>query len=212
MKYLSSCKLYGILDLSYVDEDKVESVVQEMLISGIDVLQVRAKNYDIKKLTEIAHKCQILTRLGNIPLIVNDHPNIAKIICAQGVHIGQDDMPVDEARKILGEKSIIGKSTHSIEQVQKALSEDVDYIAYGPLFATNTKPDYKPVGLSDIQRVHQLVNGRVPVFCIGGITTDNLDEVCIAGAIRVVIVSGILQADSPALYIKNVKKVLHDNI
>jgi thiamine-phosphate pyrophosphorylase len=111
---------------------------------------------------------------------------------ADGVHVGQDDLPVTRVREVVGPEAIVGLSTHSLDQATAAVALKPDYIGFGPLFATPTKPDYVPVGLEDIREVHARVD--LPVFCIGGIKLENLETVLAAGARRVVIVSGILQA------------------
>jgi thiamine-phosphate pyrophosphorylase len=138
--------------------------------------------------------------------VINDHPEIARDIGAEGVHVGQDDLSVNEARRIIGGQCLVGKSTHSIMQATSATAEAPDYIGFGPLFATPTKPDYTPVGLSEIREVHTLV--RPPIFCIGGIKLENLAQVIAAGAERVVIVSGLLQAPDIAKYARAVRQLL----
>ncbi|HEX8490099.1 MAG TPA: thiamine phosphate synthase, partial [Chthoniobacterales bacterium] len=120
--------------------------------------------------------------------------------------VGQDDMPIAEARKVAGPSCMVGKSTHSLDQAIRAFYEGADYIGFGPIFATPTKPHYPPVGLHDIQKVHDAV--RIPIFCIGGIKLENLAGVMAAGARRVVIVSGLLQAPNPAEYARSVKQTL----
>jgi thiamine-phosphate pyrophosphorylase len=115
-------------------------------------------------------------------------------------------MPIAEARKIAGPNCMVGKSTHSVDQAIRAFYEGADYIGFGPLFATPTKPDYPPIGLSEIQKVHEAV--RIPIFCIGGIKLGNLPDVVAAGARRVVIVSGLLQAPDAAEYARSAKKLL----
>ncbi len=102
---------------------------------------------------------------------------------------------------------MVGKSTHSLDQAIRAFYEGADYIGFGPIFATPTKPDYPPIGLEEIQRVHEAV--RIPIFCIGGIKLDNLPEVMEAGARRVVIVSGLLQAKDIATYGRAAKELLN---
>ena len=149
-----------------------------------------------------AHKLE-----RGVPLIINDHPQIARNVRADGVHLGQDDLPIAEARKVVGPKCAVGKSTHSIDQAIRAFYEGADYIGFGPIFATPTKPGYPPIGLDDIAKVHELV--RIPIFCIGGIKLDNLAKVLEAGARRVVIVSGLLQAKDTAAYGRSVKELLN---
>jgi len=142
-----------------------------------------------------------------VPLIINDHPEIARVVSAEGVHVGQDDPAISEVREIAGPDRLVGKSTHSVDQAIRAFSEGADYIGFGPIFATPTKPDYPPVGLEEIRKVHDAVRG--PIFCIGGITLDNLPEVIAAGARRVVIVSGLLLANNIASYARSVKELLN---
>jgi len=118
------------------------------------------------------------------------------------VHVGQDDLSVTETRRIVGESCFVGKSTHSLAQATAALAEGADYIGFGPLFATGTKPDYVPVGLSEIEEVER--RAAVPVFCIGGINLERLPQVLSAGARRVVIVSALLLAVDVRAYVKEV--------
>jgi thiamine-phosphate pyrophosphorylase len=124
----------------------------------------------------------------------------------EGVHVGQDDDPIASVRQNTDRKILVGKSTHSVEQAFAAQREGADYIGFGPIFATPTKPGYPPIGLADIRRVHEEV--KIPIFCIGGIKTDNLAQVIRAGASRVVIVSGLLQADNVADYARTAKHLL----
>lgn len=203
---LSSCRLYGILDLSYVDIRESEKTAEAMIAGGVDLIQLRAKDHASAQIAEIAADLHRITAGRGVPLIINDHPEIARLVGAEGVHLGQDDMPIAEARKIVGPNCMVGKSTHSLDQAIRAFYEGADYIGFGPIFATPTKPDYPPVGLNDIQKVHDAV--RIPIFCIGGIKLDNLPEVMEAGARRVVIVSGLLQAPDAAEYARSAKKLL----
>jgi thiamine-phosphate pyrophosphorylase len=143
-------------------------------------------------------------------LIINDHSEIAASVRAEGVHLGQDDMSIAEARTIVGPGCAIGKSTHSLDQAIRAFYEGADYIGFGPLFATPTKPNYSPIGLTEIAKVHEAV--RIPVFCIGGIKLDNLPKVIEAGARRVVIVSGLLQAEDPIGYARDARELLRSKI
>ena len=125
----------------------------------------------------------------------------------EGVHVGQDDDPIAVVREKAGRNVIVGKSTHTLAQAIAAQSEGADYIGFGPIFATPTKPDYKPIGLADIKRVH--VDVTLPIFCIGGIKIDNLDQVIAAGARRAVIVSGLLQAEDVAEYARTAKRLFN---
>jgi thiamine-phosphate pyrophosphorylase len=201
---LSRCRLYGILDLGYVDSSEIAGVAEQMIDGGVDIIQLRAKALRSAEIWQIA---AALHDIGHFPLVINDHPEIARSVQAEGVHLGQDDLPIAEARAIAGPNCLVGKSTHSVDQAIRAFYEGADYIGFGPIFATPTKPDYAPVGLEDIRKVHDAV--RIPIFCIGGIKLENLPEVIGAGARRVVIVSGLLLANDIALYARSAKELLN---
>lgn len=203
---LSGCRLYGIVDLSYISAADVNRVAKLMIDGGVDIVQVRAKQQRIEEIAAIAAELHQITRHRGVPLVINDHPVVAREIEAEGVHVGQDDLSVDEARELAGGHCFVGKSTHSVEQAVRAAEEGADYIGFGPLFATPTKPDYTPIGVDDIREAHARV--QIPIFCIGGIKLNNLPSVLAAGARRVVIVSGLLLADDVAEYARSAKDLL----
>lgn len=203
---LSRSRLYGILDLSYVEMVDCAKMAEALIAGGVDLIQLRAKELASAHIAQLGADLHRLTAERGVPLIINDHPEVARVVSAEGVHLGQDDMPIAEAREIAGANCMVGKSTHSVDQAIRAFYEGADYIGFGPIFATPTKPDYPPVGLDDIQKVHDAV--RIPIFCIGGIKLDNLPDVLAAGARRVVIVSGLLQARDAAEYARSAKKTL----
>lgn len=191
-------RLYGILDLGYVNTSDCERTTHSMLEGGVQILQLRAKNFPKELVPALARQIAPICRAHKVPFIINDYPDLVAECEADGVHVGQDDVPVAEARRIAGPNKIVGLSTHSLEQAVAAKSHAPDYIGFGPLFATATKPDYRPIGIEDISEAHRLV--ELPLFCIGGIKRENLPTVVAAGARRVVIVSGILQAADPTNY------------
>jgi thiamine-phosphate pyrophosphorylase len=203
---LSRSRLYGILDLGYVEVSDARRMAEALVAGGVDLLQLRAKNQSVAEIEKLALELRSVTAERRVPLIINDHPQVARNAGAEGVHVGQDDLPVADARKIAGPNCAVGKSTHSLDQATRAFYEGADYIGFGPIFATPTKPDYPAIGLEDIARVHESV--RIPIFCIGGIKLDNLAKVIEAGARRVVIVSGLLQASDPAEYARSAKQML----
>ena len=195
---LREARLYGIVDLGYIAADETERVTRLMLDGGVQVLQLRAKNASAAEVAALARKLAPLCQAARVPFILNDHPALVAETGADGAHVGQDDLSVAEARALAGPGKLIGKSTHSLAQAAAAQAESPDYIGFGPLFATPTKPDYTPIGIQDITAVHAQV--PLPIFCIGGIKRENLTEVLASGARRVVIVSGILQAPDIAGY------------
>ena len=189
---LQQARLYGILDLGYVAPERLVTVGRAMIEGGVDIIQLRAKGKDEVEVAKLARQIQPIFGGSGALFIINDHPLAALEVGADGVHIGQDDGLVPEVRARIAPDQLVGKSSHSVEQAVSAEGEGADYIGVGPLFATPTKPDYTPVGLSLIGEVNAKVT--IPRFCIGGIKRENLDSVIAAGADRVVVVSGILQA------------------
>ncbi len=192
MSALADARLYGIVDLGYVSADAAPFAAEKLLEGGTDILQLRAKDLPKSIVAGLAEEIHAMTASLGVPLILNDYPDLLRDVPAEGAHVGQDDLSVAEARAAAGRPVLIGKSTHSHAQARAAAEEGADYIGFGPLFATPTKPGRPAIGLGDIARVHEEVS--VPVFCIGGIKQENLPEVIAAGARRVVIVSGWLQA------------------
>ena len=192
MRPLSECRLYGIIDLGYVERRDAARIAEQMIDGGVDLIQLRGKNNSISELVDLSAELHELTAKSSTPLIVNDHAEIVKRVPVEGAHVGQDDDSIEVARQKAARAILIGKSTHSLEQARAAEGEGADYIGFGPIFATPTKPDYAPIGLEDIRRVHAEV--KLPIFCIGGINVDNLQSVIDAGAKRVVMVSALLKA------------------
>jgi thiamine-phosphate pyrophosphorylase len=198
--------LYAILDAAYLAGRDPALLAAQMVAGGVDLLQVRAKDAPDAAILAMARAALAACRPAGVPVIVNDRPDLAAAAGADGVHVGQDDLPVAEARRIVGPGRIVGKSTHSFEQAMATQAEDVDYFAVGPLFATPTKPTYVPVGLELVQRVAPFATK--PFFCIGGIKNDNAGLVLAAGGRRIVVVSGILQAPDIAAYCRALKALL----
>ena len=192
MKSLSDSRLYGIVDLGYVKPEHVVEMTAALVEGGVDILQLRAKGHSTETVTALGKLIHAVTHPAGVPLVINDHPQAAREVGSEGVHVGQDDEAVARARAIVGDRCFVGKSTHSPEQAAAAQAEGADYIGFGPLFATGTKPGYVPIGLEHIALVHASVT--VPIFCIGGVNSLRLDEVLAAGARRVVVVSAFLLA------------------
>ena len=193
MSGLGDARLYGIVDLGYVTADTAPVAAEKLLEGGVDILQIRGKDVPKSIVAGLAEEIHALTAPLGVPLILNDYPELLRDVPAEGAHVGQDDLSVAEARAAAGRPVLIGKSTHSLAQARAAAEEGADYIGFGPLFATPTKPGRPAIGLEDIRTAYADVD--VPVFCIGGITNENLPEVLAAGAQRIVIVSGWLKAD-----------------
>jgi thiamine-phosphate pyrophosphorylase len=202
--------LYGIVDLNYVAPADVRRVTEQLLSGGIDLIQLRAKKCSKIQIVRWAEEMLEITRPTKVPLILNDYPDLLREVDADGCHVGQEDYGVAAARKIAGRTGarscIVGKSTHSVEQAIRALADGADYIGFGPLFATATKPTAKAIGLADIRAVHNQVT--IPIYCIGGVKLENLNDVLAAGAKRVCIVSDLLLAKDIAMQTRAVKQTL----
>ena len=181
------------------------AVVREMIAGGAAVVQYREK-HGAKSFRQMLAECMVirqLTRDSGVPFIVNDYVELAMMVDADGVHLGQDDLPVAAVRQRVGSK-IIGLSTHSPDQARAALAAGVDYIGVGPIFATQTKEDVcDPVGLDYLDDVLQ--NIPLPAVAIGGIKLHNIDQVITRGARTVCLVTEIVGADDIAGMVRRLK-------
>ena len=195
MKPLKECLLYGIVDTGYVPSERLAAMTRSLLQGGADIIQLRAKKSPPEEILSLGRELAPICRSAGVPFVLNDHPELVADCVADGAHIGQEDMSVAEARRLAGPRALIGKSTHSLEQALETAAERPDYLGFGPLFATPTKPNYTPVGTNLIREVHTRIG--LPIFCIGGIKHSNLSDVLEAGAMRVVIVSDLLTAEDP---------------
>ena len=184
-------KLYVITESAISKGRSNEFVVKEAIKGGAEIIQLREKQWDKNKVKEEAKKLLKICRENNVLFIVNDYVDAALEIGADGVHLGQLDMPISEARRICGNKLIIGLSTHSVEQAVKADKEDADYITIGPIFNTRAK-DYT-VGQGIIKRVLRKI--KKPLIAIGGINKDNINSILGQGAKSVAVISAVAGAE-----------------
>lgn len=191
----SSWQLYVIIDRAAVGGRDLAEVAAAAIRGGADVMQLRDKLASARQLLEDAARLLPLTRSAGIPLIINDRADIAGSLGADGVHLGQDDLPIAEARRIMGPSRLIGKSTHSLEQALAAERDGADYIGLGPIFPTPTKPDYGSVGPALIETVSSAVH--LPIVCIGGIDGTTLDPILEAGATCVAVVRAVCSSPDP---------------
>ncbi|MFC1809319.1 thiamine phosphate synthase [Candidatus Omnitrophota bacterium] len=192
-KRLQSFKLYAVTDIKKYDSAYVRKI-EAALRGGVDIVQLRSKYLSDNEFFRLGKKIKPVVDKYNKLFFVNDRPDMCKLLAADGVHIGQDDLPVDEIRSIIPKGRLVGKSTHSVAQAVATMKEDVDYIGFGPLFGTPTKPDYIPVGLKNINKVMKYAT--VPVVFIGGINHDNLEDVVYAGAKRIAVVRALFAQEN----------------
>ena len=194
MKHLN-LRLYLVTDEYCLPPGRnLFDAVEEALQAGVTLVQYREKNGPGKGMLEKARKLIALCHKYNVPLLVNDRLDIALLSGADGVHLGQDDIPVAEARRLAGEDFLIGATAHNVEEALAAEAAGVDYLGCGAVFATHTKKDTVPLGLDGLQAIRQAVH--IPIAGIAGITTENYQQVLGTGADGVAVVSGILGTDS----------------
>lgn len=204
---LEDKKLYLVTNSDkFESEDLFLDAVASALKGGVDILQLREKNMPANKIIELGKKVKLLCAEYGATFIVNDRVDIAYVLDADGVHLGQDDMDIESARKILGNNAIIGISTHAPAQAQKAVNDGADYIGMGPVFTTPTKPGRQSVGLEYVKWVSE--NIKIPAFAIGGIDLDNVQDVVNAGAKKIAVVRAIINSDNPEKAAQEFLKVL----
>lgn len=183
--------LYAIIDATYVALPDMERTASGILGAGAGVLQLRAKGRGAGPVLEASRVLKRVALEYGALFIVNDRVDLAVLSGADGAHLGQDDIPLSEARRLLGPDSVIGVSTHDATEARRAREEGADYISFGPIFATSTKKDAQsPRGVEYLREIRKTVT--LPIVAIGGITENNAAEVLSAGADSVAVISGIL--------------------
>jgi thiamine-phosphate pyrophosphorylase len=172
-------------------------LVRAFLDGGATLIQLRAKQLSSAAFLDMADAAVRLARPYEANIIVNDRADIAMMSAAAGVHVGQDDLPASAARRLLGEKAVVGLSTHNVAQIERALREPISYVAAGPVFGTRSKDTgYAAVGLELVSNAARLA-GELPVVAIGGITLENARSVIDAGATSVAVISDLLVGNDP---------------
>jgi len=198
---LPDCRLYTFVDTAYLNGRDVAFAAQQLCDGGSDIIQLRAKNSSPDEIRRMAEIILPITQRAGVPLVINDHLQIAQEIGAEFCHLGQEDFfdvgftHVSQL-KTQNSKLKIGLSTHAPAQAGRAVAAGADYVAIGPIYATGTKPTAKPVTLEYVRWA--AANVKVPWFAIGGIDLENLDEVLAAGATRICVVSAILNSTNLA--------------
>ncbi len=189
-------RLYAILDAAQVTPYSLTQVTEMLLESGVRLIQYRDKLANARQLFTASQEIgERVRKVGGI-FILNDRVDVARAAGADGVHLGQDDLPVRMARRILPSDKLIGISTHSPDQVRKADQEPIDYIAFGPIFATRSKERPDPeVGLAGLREARKIT--RKPLVAIGGITLENAGDVIANGADSVAVIHALLAAPDP---------------
>ena len=186
--------LYLVTDDSN-DEEKFLNTIEEGIKGGVSVVQIREKTAETLDFYNLALKVKKITSKYNVPLIINDRVDIAMAIDAEGVHVGQSDMPCDITRKLIGNDKILGVSAATISEAKKAEKDGADYIGTGAVFPTATKDDAPSITKKDLKEIVESIN--IPVVAIGGITLDNACELLDTGISGLSVVSAIMSAENP---------------
>lgn len=188
-------KLYLITDRSFLNGRDLKTCIEDALKGGATLVQIREKDTSTRDFFEVAKEIKEVTSKYNVPLIINDRIDIALAIDAEGVHLGQSDMPIAIAREILGKDKIIGISANNLEEAIEAQKNGADYLGLGPVFYTGTKKDIKePIGLTGLAEITKNIN--IPSVAIGGINKENAKPILDAGVDGISLISAILGSEN----------------
>ena len=187
----NALRLYLCTDRIYASVRPIEEIVEEAILGGVTMVQIREKNVSSREFYDVACAIRNVTKAYHIPLVINDRLDIALLTGADGLHIGQSDVPLSEVRKIVGNKCFIGVSAGNVEEAIIAQENGADYLGAGPVFPTNSKTDAQSaIGLAGLERICNAVH--IPVIGIGGINAQNAGEVMKTGASGVAVIQAIL--------------------
>ena len=199
-------KLYVILDAALITSPEGACALN-LAEAGVRLLQYRNKRAQTRQYLDSSRQLVELLMHRDVSLIVNDRPDVAFLAGAKGVHVGQEDLDVEQARRVAGPDKLVGVSTHNLEQFERAMASSADYIAVGPVYATSTKANPDPVvGVDFLRRIRPLTDK--PIVAIGGITPERAAAVIEAGADSVAVISGILSAPDPGQRVRQYIKTL----
>jgi thiamine-phosphate pyrophosphorylase len=198
----AAARLYLVIDLI----PSVEAIVAAALRGGVDLVQLRDKEAADAEILDVGRRLAALCRAAGALFLLNDRPDLAVACCADGVHVGQEDVAVEEARRVVGQDRLIGLSTHSREQLEAAGGSGADYASVGPVWATPTKEGRPAVGSELVRFAAE--HARLPFFAIGGIDESNVGEVVAAGAERIAVVRAIRDALDPEAAARGLRSAL----
>lgn len=199
--------LYLVTDRRFLKDRTLKSAVEDSIKGGVTIVQVREKDVTTREFYKVALEVKEITDKYNVPLIINDRIDIAQAINADGVHLGQDDMPIKLARKILGKNKIIGISVGNVDEAKEAEKDGADYVGIGAIFFTGSKKDIDtPIGTTGLKEIVESIN--IPSVAIGGVNKENLSEVIKTGTSGAAVISAILGKDNIEQAAKELKVVL----
>ena len=199
-------RLYVILDAALITSPERDCALS-LAAAGVRLLQYRNKSASSRQYLDSSRELAEALRPRGMTFLVNDRPDVAFLAGASGVHVGQDDLDVEHARRVAGPEMLVGVSTHNLEQFERAAESTADYIAVGPIFATSSKDNPDPVvGLDFVRKVRAITDK--PIVAIGGISVERAASVIEAGADSVAVISGILSAPEPSQSARQYLEVL----
>ncbi|MEA3375167.1 MAG: thiamine phosphate synthase [Chloroflexota bacterium] len=202
--------LYVITDRGAAGGRPLTDVVRAVLAGGATVIQLREKHAGAREIIEVGQALHRITREASIPLIVNDRVDIALALEAEGVHVGQDDMPAALARDLMGPDRILGVSAGTVEEALQAEGDGADYLGVGDIYGTPTKPDAGvPIGIQRLRGIAEAVS--IPVVGIGGINADNATAVIEAGAAGVAVISAVVGATDPEAAARQLRQIVRSS-
>ena len=196
--------LYFITDSTNYDEKEFLERVEKALSGGVTIMQLREKDRTTREYISLAEKVHSIAQKYKVPLIIDDRTDVALAVGAEGVHLGQSDMPIDTARKIVGDKMIIGATTKTVEQALEACKNGADYLGVGAIYPTTTKVKTVLTSVDTLKDIVKAVS--VPVNAIGGLNKDNIDVLKGSGISGICAVSAIMKADDPQTAARELKQ------
>lgn len=204
----SDVALYAVTPDS-PDKSFLLATVEKLLAGGVDAVQLRNRSLKDRELVALGKQMKTMTAAKGALLIIDNRPDLALAIDADGIHVGHEDLPIAFVRQMVGHRKIVGVSTHSLPEALIAQREGADYVSCGPIWATPTKPEYKAVGLNLIGLYNAAL--RVPYVVIGGVNEKNIDEVVASGAKTVAVVRALFEAKDPEQMAKTFLKKIRTN-
>ncbi|MBE6066664.1 MAG: thiamine phosphate synthase [Clostridium lundense] len=197
--------LYLVTDRSFIKDKSLDKAVEEAILGGATLVQIREKDVDSLDFYKEALKVKEVCKKYDVPLIINDRVDIALAVDADGVHVGQSDLPCSIVRSILGAEKIIGVSTSNVEEALKAQEDGADYVGVGAVFPTTTKDDADSVAIEELSSIKKSLN--IPVVAIGGISENNITKLKPASIDGVAVISAILGKENITEAAENLKKL-----
>lgn len=201
-------ELYLVTDTNICPREKLVSVTESAIKGGVTLVQLREKDISTREFFAEASELKKLCKHHNVPLLINDRIDIALAVDADGIHIGQSDMPLKVSRKILGPNKIIGLSAGNVNQAVEAVNDGADYLGVGAVFPTSTKRDASNVGIDMLKQVRKSVD--IPIVGIGGINPNNISQLYGSGIEGVAVVSCIMGSDDPYAVSKQLSKMVKE--